>query len=195
MPVRTMTGCLHEFRKKIFFSNLRNKRNKLRHKWITSETKHLFSLVKWKAHTWKNGLHADKTILCAWISRFSEMSVTSTIWSFNSSDENIAIKFGWWLFQRKQYWSSGIFDAAPIYRIYVLIDEELIWFEKISWCDEITRGNRKYEQARRRICHLNWISPYTRCVYMCRHSKYLYDNITKHRLCYIVALWNLLFQF
>lgn len=68
--------------------------------------------IPFNMHTWKNGLQADKTILCAWISRFSEMSVTSTIWSFCSSDENIAIKFGWWLFQRKQNWSSGIFAAA-----------------------------------------------------------------------------------
>lgn len=52
--------------------------------------------------TWKYELHAESTTLCAWSCLPSAASVTSTRASLCKSDENTDIKFGWWLFQRKQ---------------------------------------------------------------------------------------------
>lgn len=53
-------------------------------------------------HTWKYGLHAESTILCALSNCPSTANVTSTKASSCSSWSNTESKLLWWLFQRKQ---------------------------------------------------------------------------------------------
>lgn len=65
--------------------------------------------------TWKYELHAESTTLCAWSCLPSAASVTSTRASLCKSDENTDIKFGWWLFQRKQNCCTDIFSLISVY--------------------------------------------------------------------------------
>lgn len=60
-------------------------------------------------NTWKYELHAESTTLWACSCRPSAANVTSTNASLCKSDENTDIKFGWWLFQRKQNCCTDIF--------------------------------------------------------------------------------------
>lgn len=52
---------------------------------------------------WKYELQADRTTLCACKCFPSAARVTSTNDSLFSRLEKTEMKFGWWLFQRKQY--------------------------------------------------------------------------------------------
>lgn len=88
--------CLKFKEKKTFFSQTREyKKN------------HIF--------TWKYELQADKTTLCACNCLPSAANVTSTSVSLCKSVEKTEIKFGWWLFQRRQYcWTAITFVLLVI---------------------------------------------------------------------------------
>lgn len=65
--------------------------------------------------TWKYELHAESTILWARICFPSVAKVTSHIVSLLSREENTAMKFGWWLFHRRQNCWVGVAIAYDIY--------------------------------------------------------------------------------
>ena len=85
---------------------------------------------------WKYGLHADRTILCAFSNRPSTASVTSTKLSSWRSWSNTESMFDWWLFHRRQnrwedmFGGTGVTTPGKLWRWRVFCR----WWYCVEWC-------------------------------------------------------------
>ncbi len=118
------------------------------HHWEIGLLTHMFhihstlAIKRVKIPTWKYGLQADKTILCALSSCPSTAKVTSTNDSSCNSWSNTDSKLDWWLFQRKQ----NLWDVC------VIIRPKLIDMDYGNWRTRIA-------DVYRRMLHFNRMAP------------------------------------
>ena len=98
---------------------------------------------------WKYVLQAESTTLCACKWRPSAASVTSTSVSLVNNDEKTDIKFGWWLFHRRQNCcidiSDKMFSTTVTHKLYCTIIVRPIIFK--NRCNDHNRRVTSWEFA------------------------------------------------